>query len=467
MPSPDPAYRPDPRWLQLGEGFGDAVRPADFPRTDLRWRDDRAAATVGLASLDDAAWLAHFARFEPLPDNLPTPLALRYHGHQFGHYNPDLGDGRGFLFAQLRDEADRLLDLGTKGSGTTPWSRGGDGKLTLQGGVREVLAAELLAALGLETCRILSLVETGEALWRGDEDSPTRSAVLVRLSHSHVRFGTFQRLALHGDKARIQRLLAYCTEHLVPVVDDSPSAFLREVARRKGVTTARWMVAGFVHGVLNTDNMNVTGESFDYGPWRFLPTYDPGLVAAYFDHAARYAFGRQPSAVKWNLLRLAEALSLVEDRATLEAATEAFEPALEAELRLAMTRRLGIVPRGAAEDDGLLNGIFAWLRDSGLPFDRLFFDWYGGPASAQRARAGAWGTRYAGRGWKAIEDQLQTYEPRWPERLAAPILGRPGPPHLHIDLVRELWADIAEHDDWAPLYAHLDRIRQLGALYAP
>src|SRR5690606_820987 len=153
-----------------------------------RYRNRRAAGSVGLDLLSDEQWIAHFGRFEPLPGSFAEPLALRYHGHQFQTYNPDLGDGRGFLFAQLEDLRDgRLMDLGTKGSGRTPWSRGGDGRLTLKGGVREVLATAMLEALGVNTSKSLSLIETGEELQRGDEPSPTRSSVLVRVSHSHVR----------------------------------------------------------------------------------------------------------------------------------------------------------------------------------------------------------------------------------------------------------------------------------------
>jgi len=128
-------YRPDPVYLSLGEGFADPVRPASFPRHVIRFRNDRHAAEMGLDHLRNDEWIAHFGKFEPLPDNLPEPLAMRYHGHQFQVYNPDLGDGRGFLFAQMRDRHGRLLDLGTKGSGQTPWSRAGDGRLTLKGGV--------------------------------------------------------------------------------------------------------------------------------------------------------------------------------------------------------------------------------------------------------------------------------------------------------------------------------------------
>src|SRR6185436_12498306 len=170
------------------------------------------ADAVGLATLDDAQWLRHFGRFEPLPGNLPRPLALRYHGHQFRVYNPDIGDGRGFLFAQLRDGENRLLDLGTKGSGQTPYSRSADGRLTLKGGVREVLATEMLEALGVNTSKTFALFETGEDLVRGDEPSPTRSSVLTRLSHGHIRIGTFQRLAFFGETQNIETLVRYCLE---------------------------------------------------------------------------------------------------------------------------------------------------------------------------------------------------------------------------------------------------------------
>src|SRR5580692_7736010 len=203
-----PAYQPDPQFAQLGAEFADPVQAAEFPETILRFRNDRAAVTVGLATLTDAEWIAHFARFEPLPGNLGEPLAQRYHGHQFRVYNPDIGDGRGFLFAQLREAGTgRLLDLGTKGSGQTPYSRFGDGRLTLKGGVREVLATAMLEALGVPTSRSFSLIETGEPLQRNDEHSPTRSAVLTRLSHSHVRFGSFQRHAYHEHAENIRRLV--------------------------------------------------------------------------------------------------------------------------------------------------------------------------------------------------------------------------------------------------------------------
>ena len=187
-----------PPILELGDAFYDEVGAADFPKAIPRFLNRRWADRVGLGEVD---WERHFARFHPLAKNLPKPLALRYHGHQFRHYNPDIGDGRGFLFAQVRDDRRRLLDLGTKGSGQTPYSRDGDGRLTLKGGVREVLATEMLEALGVNTSKSFALYETGEELWRGDEPSPTRSSVLTRLSHGHIRIGNFQRFAFFNGTA--------------------------------------------------------------------------------------------------------------------------------------------------------------------------------------------------------------------------------------------------------------------------
>src|SRR5262249_12453284 len=195
----------------LGPEFSDAVAPAHFPQRVLRRRNQRWAVEIGLDSFTAEDWEAAFARFEPLPGNQKAPLAMRYHGHQFRVYNPDLGDGRGFLYAQVRARDGRLLDLATKGSGQTPYSRRGDGRLTLKGGVREVLAAEMLEAQGVYTSKALALFETGEALVRGDEPSPTRSSVLTRLSHSHMRFGSFQRLA-YLERPDLMRMLL---EHVV------------------------------------------------------------------------------------------------------------------------------------------------------------------------------------------------------------------------------------------------------------
>jgi len=467
MPPAD-SYRPSPRILELGAGFADPVEAAQFPALTLRFRNQGWAERVGLGSLSEHEWTAHFARFEALPENLPTPLALRYHGHQFDTYNPELGDGRGFLFAQLEDGDRRLLDLGTKGSGRTPYSRGGDGRLTLKGGVREVLATEMLEALGVYTSKTFSLFETGEALLRGDEPSPTRSSVLVRLSHSHVRIGTFQRLEYFGEASKIARLVEYSCVNFYPELSlepDGPSAFLREVTRRSAELCAAWLVAGFVHGVLNSDNMVVTGESFDYGPYRFLPRYDPSFVAAYFDSSGLYAFGRQPRAVFRNLTRLGEALTAIGDAARLSAALGGFPHELSVARARLLHRRLGLEPLGHDDDQRFSGLCWDFLAESGMPYDQFFFDWFGGRASAARAAAGPAAAHYASRAFDSLREELERRVEAAPEALCKAYFQRATPCTLVIDEVERVWSAIAEHDDWAPFEQKIADIRELGEAY--
>jgi uncharacterized protein YdiU (UPF0061 family) len=463
MPLTD-AYRPDPIFERLGSEFADPVAPADFPASIVRLRNQRVAATVGLDVLTESEWLAHFARFEPLPGNQKQPLAMRYHGHQFRVYNPDLGDGRGFLFAQLREAGSgRLLDLATKGSGQTPWSRAGDGRLTLKGGVREVLATAMLEALGVPTSKSFSLIETGEALQRSDEPSPTRSAVLTRLSHSHIRFGSFQRHAALNRPDLVQTLLGHVIETYYPGLgnaENPAAALLEAVVGRTAHLAARWMAAGFVHGVLNTDNMNITGESFDYGPYRFLPRNDPNFVAAYFDSSGLYSFGRQPEAVFWNLRQLAGALTAVSETEPLAQALNGFAPAYREALRLAMLARLGLVPRSPAEDIDLVNAAFSALAVGGeaLRWEPFFFDWFGGHASQARAMAGPRAGLYASEAFQSFREHLERYQADRPERLQSAYFARAEPEELLYDEIEAIWAAIAERDDWAPFEAKLAAI---------
>ncbi|HEY8616634.1 protein adenylyltransferase SelO [Phenylobacterium sp.] len=457
-----PAYRPDPMFPQLGAEFADPVQAEAFPKTILRYRNDRAAATVGLETLTDEEWIAHFGRFTPLPDNIDPPLAQRYHGHQFRVYNPELGDGRGFVFAQLREQGTgRLLDLGTKGSGRTPWSRSGDGRLTLKGGVREVLATALLEALGVPTSRSFSLVETGEELVRGDEPSPTRSSVLVRLSHSHIRFGTFQRHAFFERPDRITALVDHVVEHYYPDLSgetDRPVALLRAVTARMARLTARWMAAGFVHGVLNTDNMSLTGESFDYGPYRFLPRSNPAFTAAYFDQQGLYAFGRQPEAVFWNLQQLAGCLTYVAETDALIEVLNGFGPAYRQELMAAMLDRLGLAPRSDEEDAALVQSAFKGLAEGGeaLRWEPFFFDWF--CKSQDRALSSRRADIYRGEAFDEFRSLLAPYAPERPERLSAAYFQGPEPEELLYDEIEEIWAPIAERDDWEPFEAKLAKL---------
>ena len=448
MPTTPQAYRPATALLDLGDTIATPVEAADFPETRLHFRNDRAAGEVGLATLDDREWIQAFGRFQPLPGTLPQPLALRYHGHQFRQYNPDIGDGRGFTFAQMYDDAGRLMDLGTKGSGQTPYSRFGDGRLTLKGGVREILATEMLEALNVPTSRTLSLIETGEELVRGDEPSPTRSAVLVRLSHSHIRIGTFQRLAYERDEAGMRALVRYVLHNLYGEESDDPIRLLTHVVERTARLAARYMAAGFVHGVLNSDNINVTGESFDYGPWRFAPTWDPAFTAAYFDHAGLYAFGRQPEAIHWDVMQLAASLRLIAESDPLIAALETFPAHYQREIADALLWRIGVTPRGGDEDRALVRTLERTMRASEVAIDRLFFDVFGG----------ALPDRY-GSEWDDLRTALAPYAPRKPRDHA---YWQGSPCSMLIDEVEAIWSPIAEADDWSRVHAKVAAIRAMG-----
>jgi uncharacterized protein YdiU (UPF0061 family) len=454
-------YRAEPAILALGPDFYDPVAPADFPQGILRFRNDRAAARVGLDDLADDRWVRHYGRFEPLPGNLPQPLALRYHGHQFRVYNPDIGDGRGFLFAQLRDDAGRLMDLGTKGSGQTPYSRFGDGRLTLKGGVREVLATEMLEALGVDTSQTFSLVETGEALERNDEPSPTRGAVLVRLQHSHIRIGTFQRLAYFDETENLAKLTDYCLAHYYGGAEGGSAALLDHVSREAARLAASYIAAGFVHGVLNSDNIAITGQSFDYGPWRFTPFWDGAFTAAYFDHAGLYAFGRQPEAIHWDLVQLAASLRSIAPAEALTPALEAFPERFQAALVAAIFRRLGVRPMETERDAALLVALEEGLAAKTVEIDRFFFDWRGGvrrgPSPADDAYAGA---EFAG--WKRA---LEGYE-GVPDALTHPYWSDPSPCSMHIDEVEAIWSRIDTDDDWSALHDKVAAVRRMGEAHA-
>lgn len=446
-------FRPAKCHLDLGSDFYDPVQPAAFGALRVRYFNDRAAESVGLTDTDVEK---RFGRFEPFEGSLPEPLALRYHGHQFQTYNPDIGDGRGFLFAQCY-ESGRLLDFGTKGTGTTPYSRSGDGRLTLMGAVRELLATTMLAAQGVPTSRTFAIVEDLDAqLYRGDEPSPARGAILTRLQRSHIRFGSFQRAAYEQRPDNIERLVRYSlkTYFHEPQADDLPltqavQQFYAEVIRRTALKVAAWMMAGFVHGVLNTDNMNITGESFDYGPWRWSPTYDGRFTAAYFDQQGLYAYGRQPQAVAWNLQVLGSVLAQIHpDTQPLTDLLRGYSDHLENATIAQFFWRMGLVHSGSeTEDTRVAEACLKQLQAEQSPFELLFY----ASRSGQLDR---------------LSPDLQALLKPWD---ATPV------DHsfetMLIEEVEALWAPIAERDDWQPLQAKIKRLDQnyetLAAHQAP
>jgi serine/tyrosine/threonine adenylyltransferase len=297
------------------------------------------------------------------------------------------------------------------------------------------------------------LFETGEALERGDEPSPTRSAVLTRLSHGHIRIGTFQRLAFFGQVENIKKLVRYCLENLYaekPSADESENALelFDLMSRRTAELAASYLAAGFVHGVLNSDNISIAGESFDYGPWRFTPFWDPDFTAAYFDHYGLYAFGRQPEAIHWDLAQFAGCLSLVAQAQPLSGMLAAWSRRFEQALVDAMLRRLGVA--GGKNDSKIAAALIAALATRAQPIDRIFFDWRGGRDPGADL--------YPTEPFRSLARLLDGCErpqmyPYWSDET---------PCSMHIEEVEAIWSAIADADDWQPFDNKVRAVRRMG-----
>ena len=309
-------------------------QPVRAPAPRLLFLNTDLAAELGLdlATLSEDASGALFAG-NALPADA-RPIAQAYAGHQFGGFSPQLGDGRALLLGEVIDAAGRRRDIAFKGSGRTPFSRGGDGKAGVEPMLREVLIGEAMHALGIPTTRALAVAATGETIHR---DPPAPGAVLTRVAASHLRVGTFQFFASRGERDALRRLCDYAIVRHDPVLAQHacpPLALLEAVARRQADLIAQWMNVGFIHGVMNTDNMTLSGETIDYGPCAFMEAYKPAAKFSSIDHGGRYAYANQPSIARWNLARLAEALlpliASSDDEAEIQRAVDRVEMVIDA-----------------------------------------------------------------------------------------------------------------------------------------
>lgn len=311
-----------------------------------------------------------------VPDGADT-LAQAYAGHQFGGFSPQLGDGRAILLGEVIDAQGKRRDIHLKGSGRTPFSRGGDGKAVLGPVLREFLIGEAMHHLGIPTTRALSATTTGETIYR---EGPKPGAVLARVASSHLRVGTFQFFAARGEHARVKQLADYAIARHDPDLagqDDRYLEFLRAVIRRQAHLVAQWLQVGFVHGVMNTDNMTISGETIDYGPCAFIDTYDPRAVFSSIDHGGRYAFGNQPNIAQWNLARLAETLAplLHDDQdVAIRIATEEIQtfPAIYAAAWLSGARSKIGLTEAEKDDAGFVNALYAAMAGQNVDFTRFF-----------------------------------------------------------------------------------------------
>jgi uncharacterized protein YdiU (UPF0061 family) len=443
-----------------------------FPDLGLEWSPQEAPAPV-LVSLNeplavelglDPEWLRASEQVAVLAGAaVPTgaaPVAQAYAGHQFGVFAGVLGDGRAVLLGELVDRAGRLRDLSLKGSGRTAFSRGGDGKAVLGPVLRELVVSEGMHALGIPTTRALSAVETGEKVWR---EGMQRGAVLARVAASHLRVGTFELAARQGRPDQLRALADLAIERHHPAARDEERpylALLRAVVAAQAALLADWMAVGFVHGVMNTDNTTISGETIDYGPCAFVETFDENAVFSSIDHGGRYRFGQQPGVAVWNLSRLAECLlPLIGDQPdeAVAAATEAVEgfvPAFRDELLARHRRKLGL--DGAQDEDQRLVDDFLRLLKDGRVDHTL--------------------------GWRALSGSLvgdpradevhgastvfEAWRDRWVARLgvfdAAEVAGRMdgvNPVHVPRNHLVEEAIDAANADDLEPLDALLEAVR--------
>ena len=331
---------------------------------------------LDVAALDSAAGAAIFAG--AITPEGAAPLAMAYAGHQFGGFSPQLGDGRAILVGEVVDTTGQRRDIHLKGSGRTPFSRGGDGKAVIGPVLREYLMGEAMHALGIPTTRALAAVTTGEDILR---EGPKPGAVLARVASSHLRVGTFQYFAARGETGKVRQLADYAIARHYPDISDVPDRYLRlldRVSRAQADLVAKWVLVGFVHGVMNTDNMTISGETIDYGPCAFMDIYDPGAVFSSIDRGGRYAYANQPNIAQWNLARLAETLlDLINPDDSDDAIRQATNtinafPGLYQEAWLTgMKAKLGL-SQNRPEDLDLANGLLEAMAGQNVDFTTLF-----------------------------------------------------------------------------------------------
>jgi len=477
---PAPAFAFDNTYARELPGFWAAVQPAAAPEPRLLHLNRELAVELGLDP-DALAGETGAALFSGnrLPEGA-QPIAQVYAGHQFGGFSPQLGDGRALLLGELVDRQGRRRDIAFKGSGPTPFSRRGDGKAAVGPMLRELLIGEAMHALGIPTTRALAVAATGEPVWR---ETVLPGAVLTRVAASHLRVGTFQYFAARGELDRVRQLAEYAIARHDPALVGAPERYpqlLEAVARRQAALVARWMDIGFIHGVMNTDNMTLSGETIDYGPCAFLEAYEPEAVFSSIDHQGRYAYRNQPTIARWNLARFAETLlPLIDDDADAAVARamtvlDAFPGWLEAHLREARLARLGLpapAPAAAAAaadepaDLALLDDWLGLLQSQGVDHTlgwRRLADAAEGRAAplqalfAEPATLAPWLARWRAR--CAIIDGGQTSPGAAAARAAA--MRRRSPWIIARNhRVEEALAAASDHGDLGPLQALLQALR--------
>ena len=365
-----PAWRLEHSYSRLPELFFTAVEPTPVAEPRLVIFNHKLAAQLGLPEDDATVYTGN-----QLPPGA-RPIAQAYAGHQYAHFT-GLGDGRAILLGeQMTPDGDRF-DIQLKGPGPTPYSRRGDGRAALGPMLREYLISEAMHALGIPTTRSLAVAATGEKVWRQDGGLP--GAVLTRVAASHIRVGTFEWAAAHRDVAALRALAEHTRQRHYPEVENHPVALYEAILERQAALIARWMLVGFVHGVMNTDNMALSGETIDYGPCAFMDAYHPETVFSSIDRNGRYAYGNQPPIAQWNLARLAEAMLPLfhdDEKQAIEVANgliPKFEPRFKHQWLTGMRAKLGLLTE-EAEDANLIQDLLTWMQETEADFTNTFAD---------------------------------------------------------------------------------------------
>ncbi|EGQ7934380.1 YdiU family protein [Vibrio vulnificus] len=358
------------RYAQLPTVFYRLVTPQ--PLDNSRWVIWNGELAQGFAlpeHADDPQLLAVFSGAEPF--SAFKPLAMKYAGHQFGVYNPDLGDGRGLLLAEMQNQQGQWFDIHLKGAGLTPFSRMGDGRAVLRSTLREYLCSEAMAALGIETTRALGMMVSDTPVYR---EQVEQGACLIRLAQTHIRFGHFEHFFYTEQYDELRLFADNVIEWYLPDCLHQPKPYLamfEQVVAKTATMIAQWQAVGFAHGVMNTDNMSILGQTFDYGPFGFLDDYEPGYICNHSDYQGRYAFDQQPRVALWNLSALAHALSPLIDRDDLELALAQYEPTLGKVFSQLMRQKLGLLSQQEGDSE-LFNAMFTLLAENHTDYTRFF-----------------------------------------------------------------------------------------------
>ena len=474
----------DNSYARLPEGFSSRVEPT--PVSGPRWGifNRPLASDLGLnvETLGQPAQAEYFTGNRLFEGS--QPIAQAYAGHQFGNLTR-LGDGRAILLGEHLDPAGKRWDIQLKGPGRTPYSRGGDGRAALGPMLREYLISEAMHALGIPTTRSLAVALTGEPVFREDT---LQGAVLTRVASSHLRVGTFELFSALGDAQALRTLVDHTLRRHFPERSNDPNpalALLEGVIDRQSALVAQWMRVGFVHGVMNTDNVALSGETLDYGPCAFIDAYDPATVFSSIDRQGRYAFGNQPKITSWNLARFAEALLPIlapDEAAAIElaqACLESFPARFRRDWLAAYRGKLGLLTEDA-EDAVLIEDLLAWMHSTQADFTRTFRDLkptalLGDPAHAPETNPTA--PTSTPPAPAPSDPRFLEWHRRWTERLhrqglplpqVLSLMHRNNPviiPRNHA--VQQALDAAAQSNDWAPFHALLAALqtpyREAGA----